>query len=369
MNASKRMVTLLLSIALGMMASNDIYGADNNGKLGVVNADPYIIVREEPAADSKEVARLGNYVVVYTYDMIDDEWIRITSGDVEGFVKRKRILTGKKAKRIAAEVETLRSEEVVQIGDRFYEEVLYGDESDYGAAVYEAAPVEEAVHDETVYEETAHEETAFEAPVPEETVGAAAMKDEQVYEQTPYDEPQYDTSAGEEPSYEEPFYQEPSYENLMNDTFVYEEIIYDEPLQEEAVYEEQALQKDTELGQNVAALAQEYLGTPYVWGGNDLKNGADCSGFTQSVFANYGIQIPRVAEDQYTLGQKVDVDSLQPGNLVFYDQEGEGIDHVAMYIGNGQVIHASDETTGVIISSLTYSGAPVGAVDYTTPLP
>ncbi|MCI8695522.1 MAG: SH3 domain-containing protein [Lachnospiraceae bacterium] len=99
--------------------------------------------------------------------------------------------------------------------------------------------------------------------------------------------------------------------------------------------------------------AKQFLGNPYVWGGTSLTNGADCSGFVLSIFAKYGISMPRVAAAQATVGTSISADQLLPGDLIFYGKGGY-INHVAIYIGGGQVIHASTERTGIKISNYNY---------------
>jgi cell wall-associated NlpC family hydrolase len=84
-----------------------------------------------------------------------------------------------------------------------------------------------------------------------------------------------------------------------------------------------------------------------------LTNGTDCSGFTQSVYKHFGISIPRTSVTQSTTGKKVSLDELQAGDLVFYAKNGR-VNHVAMYIGGGQVVHASSPKTGIKISNLRY---------------
>lgn len=110
------------------------------------------------------------------------------------------------------------------------------------------------------------------------------------------------------------------------------------------------------LRQSVVNYALQFVGNPYVYGGTSLTNGTDCSGFTQSVLANFGISISRTAASQSGGGTAVDMSNLQPGDLLFYDN-GSGIGHVSMYIGNGQVVHASNEQTGIIVSNVDYRTA------------
>ncbi|WOO35830.1 SH3 domain-containing C40 family peptidase [Anaerocolumna sp. AGMB13020] len=115
-------------------------------------------------------------------------------------------------------------------------------------------------------------------------------------------------------------------------------------------------------GNSIADYAVQFVGNPYVWGGTSLTNGADCSGFTQSVFRKFGISIPRTSRSQATSGTRVSLDNLRAGDLVFYSRGGT-INHVAIYIGGGQVISASSPSTGIRITSYNYR-TPVKAVRY-----
>ena len=99
--------------------------------------------------------------------------------------------------------------------------------------------------------------------------------------------------------------------------------------------------------------ACQFIGNPYVWGGTSLTKGADCSGFVLSVFANYGISLPHSSSAQSNSGTKISADEAQPGDLFFYGN-GRSINHVAIYIGNGQVVHASSPKSGIKISSAYY---------------
>lgn len=113
-------------------------------------------------------------------------------------------------------------------------------------------------------------------------------------------------------------------------------------------------------GASVAQFALQFVGNPYVWGGTSLTNGADCSGFVMSVYAKFGVGLPRVASAQASAGRSVSTSNLQPGDLVFYSHGG-GIDHVAIYVGGGTVVHASTTATGIKTSPYNYN-TPVKAV-------
>ena len=100
--------------------------------------------------------------------------------------------------------------------------------------------------------------------------------------------------------------------------------------------------------------AVQFVGNPYVWGGTSLTNGADCSGFTQSVLKHFGISIPRVSRDQARAGVRVTSDVMRPGDLIFYANSSGTINHVAMYIGNGQVVNAASSRSGIRIYRWNY---------------
>lgn len=112
----------------------------------------------------------------------------------------------------------------------------------------------------------------------------------------------------------------------------------------------------------IVAYAKQFLGNPYVYGGTSLTNGADCSGFTQGVFAHFGITTGRSSRDQAAKGKEISLSAIQPGDLLFY-ASGSYINHVAIYIGNGQIIHSSNPTTGITITKYNYR-TPCKAVTF-----
>ena len=115
-----------------------------------------------------------------------------------------------------------------------------------------------------------------------------------------------------------------------------------------------------EMRQGIVDFALQFVGNPYVYGGTSLTNGADCSGFVMSVFAEFGYELPRVAVAQCSASEKKSVADIEAGDLVFY---GEGcIDHVALYIGDGKIVHASTAATGIKVSDYDYRApAAVGS--------
>ena len=105
----------------------------------------------------------------------------------------------------------------------------------------------------------------------------------------------------------------------------------------------------SEMGVAVAEYGLQFVGNPYVWGGTSLTNGADCSGFVMSVYANFGVSLPHSSASDRSQGYAVDgLANAQPGDLICYSG------HVAIYIGNGQIVHASNKKTGIIVSQADY---------------
>lgn len=102
-------------------------------------------------------------------------------------------------------------------------------------------------------------------------------------------------------------------------------------------------------GQAVIDFACQFIGNPYVWGGTSLTNGADCSGFVQSVYANFGIALPRTTYDMVGVGYEVSYDQALPGDIVLYDG------HVGLYMGDGTIVNAMNEADGIGICSATYA--------------
>ena len=113
-----------------------------------------------------------------------------------------------------------------------------------------------------------------------------------------------------------------------------------------------------EMRQGIVDFALQFVGNPYVYGGTSLTNGADCSGFVMSVFAEFGYELPRVAAAQCAASEKKSVADIE--DLVFYGDGG--IDHVALYIGDGKIVHASTAATGIKVSDYDYRApAAVGS--------
>lgn len=208
---------------------------------------------------------------------------------------------------------------------------------------YSYEPEVETENTEEVYqEETSYEdEKSYEEEVPEE------------------EEPSYEEEVNEEPSYEEEINEEPTYEEEQEEVNEEPSDEEDTDTAEEPSYEEPTV-SDSSTGASIAATASNYVGCSYVWGATG-PDSFDCSGLVSYVFSSYGISVPRTAADQYYGGTQIDVSTAvsTPGALIFY----HGLGHVAISLGDGSVVHASNSNTGVIISDAYYS-TPDGAAIY-----
>ena len=111
-----------------------------------------------------------------------------------------------------------------------------------------------------------------------------------------------------------------------------------------------------EVRQSIIEFASQFIGNPYVWGGTSLTNGADCSGFVQQIYKAYGYNLPRVADDQSQYGTKIPVKDAQPGDLIFYAENGY-VYHVVMYAGDDKTIEAANGDVGIINGEVNHADA------------
>ena len=128
-----------------------------------------------------------------------------------------------------------------------------------------------------------------------------------------------------------------------------EAFTYAESKEEAAKQQEEQQTQAAQTGQAIVDYACQFIGNPYVWGGTSLTNGADCSGFVQSVFAHFGISLPRTTWDMENVGTAVSYDQAVAGDIILYDG------HVGIYMGNGQIVNAINSAKGIGILPATYT--------------
>lgn len=327
--------------------------------IAVSRVDSYVNVRTTPSTDGEVVGKIydGSAATILS---TEGEWYQIESGSVKGYIKSEYFVTGSDAEALAAElahrigtVNTttlyVRSEPtkestcltLIPLG----EEYTVVDETDEWAQIEidsilgwvskeyldirvefeEAISIEEERAQIAAQEEAkrkadearrrANEQAAAAQAAAAQAAQAAAQAAAQTAE-----------SAG--------------------------------PTAETAPAPTTTSSSNSALGEAIAAYAMQFVGNPYVYGGNSLTNGTDCSGFVKLIYQEFGYSTTRRASTQYNDGRKISVNEVKPGDLVFY---GKGsIDHVAIYVGNGKVVHASTARTGIKVSDLYYR-TPYGA--------
>lgn len=136
-------------------------------------------------------------------------------------------------------------------------------------------------------------------------------------------------------------------DNNVEVRYALNEAIKFSPLEEKA-------NKEASRRTQIVNYALQFVGNPYVWGGTSLTKGADCSGFTMKVLENFGISLPHYSGSQAKMGRAVSSSEMRPGDLIFYTNSRGVVNHVAMYIGNGQIVHAASRRSGIKISTWNY---------------
>lgn len=268
-------------------------------KPGVSNVSNYLNIRQKPGTEEKIIGKLPSHAGCEILEELDG-WYKIRSGNLTGYVSSDYILTGDAARQAAmehAELMAIVSTDVLNART----------EPSTEAKIWTQISNNERYH------------------VVEQLDGWVKIE---------FDE------GGEENG-------EPTYAYVSTDyvdvRYALDEAIKFSPAEENA-----------SLRSRIVNYALKFLGNPYVWGGTSLTKGADCSGFTMSVYKNFGISLPHYSGSQAQMGTAVKSSNMRPGDLIFYGNSSGKINHVAMYIGNGQVVHAASKRSGIKISSWNY---------------
>ncbi len=292
-------VSKSVTIDLTTMTSNEVASVLNSYQnLGVANVQSFLNVREEPSQSGDVI---GKMIRFSGCEILGEEgdWYQIKSGPVTGYVAKEYIMTGEDAKLKAIEMAKLRA--------------VVTSEANLNVR-------KEPSTDSEIITKICSEERY---DVLEETDGWIKISLEGG-----------DDDVADNYGYISADYADVRYALIE-------------------AYEYSPVSSSSSLRNNLVNFAMNYLGNPYVWGGTSLTNGADCSGFVLSVFRQYGISLPRTSSAQAGVGTRVTSAEMQPGDLVFYSSSGR-IDHVAIYIGNGQIVHAANSRRGIIISRWNY---------------
>lgn len=271
-------------------AKNANWGYTN---LGIANVSDNLNIRAIGAEDGRLVGKLPKDAACEVLDM-DDTWAHISSGNVEGYVSRDFLLTGIAAKHRAEELATT-------VAKVTTDSLKVRAEANTDSEVITLVPRGEEMEVSAV----------------EGDWVKVFLDDDEVFVSAEYVE----VSAE------------------LGTAVTMSELLYGQGISDVRV--------------DICQYAKEFIGNPYVWGGTSLTKGADCSGFVMSVFQKYGVKLPRNSRAQAGCGTTIKVSEAKPGDLIFY-AKGKTINHVAIYIGNGQVVHASSPKTGIKISNVSY---------------
>ena len=355
--------------------------SDVAGSLAFAECDEayYVNVRTQPSTDSGEVIGiLKNHDSAIIESVEDDGWYKIKSGDVEGYVAAWLIKTGDEAAAIAPTVaynyavnnavslnvraQADEGSEVITALDEGSEAEIVADEGNWFKVALDSDTYgyvsKDYVEEKTAYptaktidqmmSDTEAEKQAEQAA---DAAGSSdASADQGGETAAPADASQTQETAAQT---EAPQTQETATQTEAPQT-------QETAAQTEAPQTEAAAPAASATGSAVVAYASQFVGNPYVWGGTSLTSGADCSGFTMSVFANFGVSLPHYAASQLSCGTQVSIDSLAPGDLVFFSSTGGEIDHVAIYVGGGSIVHAANSKSGICYGSLNWM-TPVAA--------
>jgi len=346
--------------------------------IAVSQVTGYVNIRTQPTTTSEVVGKIYNNCAAAIEETVEGEggtWHKIKSGTVEGYIKAQYFITGEKAEQLAQQIgkefaiintDSLRLRErpdlssntltLLSQGARY---VVLGEEGDFFKIAIDA--------DMEGYIARAYCKTTIEFDQAVSLAEEKQQKEEDAKRKLEADtaiavleQVKNETGTGSSSSGTTELIIETNPEKSNNE----QKAVAPKPNDSTALAGGSpgptAVASATRTA--IVAYAKQFLGNPYVYGGTSLTNGADCSGFTQSVFANFGITIGRSSRDQADKGKEISVDAVQPGDLLFY-AGGNYINHVALYIGNGQVIHASNSTTGIIISPYNYR-SPSKAVTF-----
>lgn len=292
--------------------------------LVIADVNDYVNVRAEANTESEIVGKLYDESVG-TLIKEENGWYQIHSGNVTGYVKAEFCVTGEEAIELAEEVGT-------RIATVNTTTLKVRAEADVESSVIGLVPLGEEL-------EVIKEEEEIEGWV------KVSVEEGEGYVSTEYVSLRTDFVKAES--------REEEQQRLLAEAQARAEA---QQAAQQAISNNSGsttvpvITGDSEMGVAVAEYACQFVGNPYVWGGTSLTNGADCSGFVMSVYANFGVTLPHSSTADRTQGYEVEggLANAQPGDLICYSG------HVAIYIGNGQIVHASSSKTGIIISNADY---------------
>lgn len=326
--------------------------------IAISNVVNYVNIRKKPNEESKVVGKLYSNSAA-TILKQDKDWYKVKSGSVTGYINAEYLVTGEKVEKLAKTV----GERIATVNTTT---LKVREKANLKATVTTLIPIDEELE---VIKEL---DKWVKVSVDSDVVGYISK--DYVNLRTEFKEAESIKEEKARLKAEEAARQQENNSRVSNVTYSTKSSVSNTVKSSARTVTKSASNSipntssstssssTSSSRQAIVNFALKYVGNPYVWGGTSLTNGADCSGFTQAVLRNFGISIPRVSRDQAYGGRTVSISNIQPGDLIFYTSGGS-INHVAIYIGGGQVVHASSRKTGIKISNYTYR-QPYKAVSY-----
>jgi cell wall-associated NlpC family hydrolase len=332
--------------------------------LGVSKADSYVNVRSEPSTDSEVVGKLYRGCAADILEYLEGDWVKIQSGDVKGYIASNFLAIGREAEAMVDEyatqyatvdTQTLRVREKMSVDSDILTLIPYGETypvvKDYGDWVEIVLGSDE---------DTGGDFTGFLSKdyikMTVEFKFAISVEEEQriLREQQEAERAEAERKAKlvqEEAERKEAARRAEEDKKNNNNSNSNNSNNSNSSNNESPSHSG----SDSGLRSEIIEYAQKFVGNRYVWGGESLTKGADCSGFVQAVYADFGYRLPRVSRDQASsAGKRVSESDMLPGDLVFYANSRGSVNHVAMYIGNGMIVHAANSRQGIIRSNVKY---------------
>lgn len=359
-NPEEKLLTLLSNgISSTVPAVTNVVASPYDG-IAISQVHDYVNVRSLPSIEGEVVGKLYNNCAATIIEKVGekgDYWYQIESGDVTGYVAAQFFVTGAEAEAIATEVGTwvatvtgdvlnVRTEPTTE--STVYTQVPQGEE------LYVVEDLGEWIKVEMGSEATAYVFKEF-VDLRVDFDKAISLEEERRIEEERLERERAAKEAQEKLEAEQREAEERERQRQQAAEAATKATTSSTTTQDKTYSSAQTVTANSsDLRTAIVTYACQFIGNPYVYGGTSLTNGTDCSGFTSSVYANFGYSIGRSSRDQAANLRTISESELQPGDLVFYADSTGYIYHVAMYIGGGRIVHASSSTTGIITSSMYY---------------
>jgi cell wall-associated NlpC family hydrolase len=298
----------------------EIKDAQQFANLVIAKCNDYVNVRQEPSEESEILGKLYNESVGEFVSEADGGWYEISSGSVTGYVKAEYVVTGDEAVELAKQV----GKRIATVNTTT---LFVREEATTDSSVIGMVPIEDEL--------SVTEEEGLDGWV------KVSIEEGEGYVSTDYVELSTEFVKAESKAEEEARLAKEEAERKQANAAVSKS--------GKSSGSASVSSSGSGAGSSVASFACQFVGNPYVYGGSSLTNGTDCSGFVMSVYANFGVSLPHSSGALRGCGYDVGgIGNAQPGDIVCYSG------HVGIYIGGGQIVHASTAATGIKISNANY---------------